>query len=481
MLRTRLNPLVAGVFAVVCVAGALMRLPAQPAGQSGGMGQAFFTAADTDKNGSLSPEEFRTAITSWLAQGDTGKTGYLTEEQFATVVSAAFPQPRMAAPVVSPNSGRGSAEQPQTAKPEDIRKMMAALPAKYMVKPAKARKILVLSKARSFVHSCIPLVGNTIEAMGTKTGAWTTTVSYDASVITEENLKQYDVLVLNNTTGAFLDEPGNPAVHEARKQALLNFVRSGKGLVGIHAASDSYHESAPAPAQAAPAGGRGAARGGMGGMVANGMMALADTNSDKKVTAAELRGLADSLFAKLDTAHTGRVTQQDLQSRLLTAFSVGGSRGGRQGRDTQVGTWPEFNRLVGGYFKWHWMFPTHIVYKIDDPDSPLTTMFRGSQYSLDDETYTFGINSWSRQNLHVLTSVEYSAMSEADKLKEDYPREDHDYGLSWIRREGKGRVFYEAHGHDEGIYADRTMLLHILAGVQYAAGDLKANDAPSKR
>ena len=28
-------------------------------------------------------------------------------------------------------------------------------------------------------------------------------------------------------------------------------------------------------------------------------------------------------------------------------------------------------------------------------------------------------------------------MSAADKAKEDYPRSDHDYGLSWIRREGK--------------------------------------------
>jgi type 1 glutamine amidotransferase len=72
-------------------------------------------------------------------------------------------------------------------------------------------------------------------------------------------------------------------------------------------------------------------------------------------------------------------------------------------------------------------------------------------------------------------------MSEADKEKEDYPREDHDYGLSWIRREGKGRVFYYAHGHSERIYAMRPMLEHLLAGVQYALGDLKANDAPSAK
>ena len=82
-------------------------------------------------------------------------------------------------------------------------------------------------------------------------------------------------------------------------------------------------------------------------------------------------------------------------------------------------------------------------------------------------------------NLHILTSIDYDKMSEADKAKEDFPRTDHDYGLSWIRREGKGRVFYEAHGHSERIYAIKPMLEHVLAGMQYALGDLKADDSPS--
>ena len=53
--------------------------------------------------------------------------------------------------------------------------------------------------------------------------------------------------------------------------------------------------------------------------------------------------------------------------------------------------------------------------------------------------------------------------------------------LSWIRREGQGRVFYEAHGHDEKIYAITPMLEHVLAGIQYALGDLKADDSPAPR
>ena len=136
--------------------------------------------------------------------------------------------------------------------------------------------------------------------------------------------------------------------------------------------------------------------------------------------------------------------------------------------------------MIGGYFKFHWVYPQHIVYKIDDPNSPLTAMFKDG-FAINDETYTFGIKSWSRENVHVLTSIDYSKMSDEDKAKEDYPRADHDYGLSWIRREGKGRVFYMAHGHAEEVYANKPMLEHLLAGIQYALGDLSADDKASAK
>lgn len=140
--------------------------------------------------------------------------------------------------------------------------------------------------------------------------------------------------------------------------------------------------------------------------------------------------------------------------------------------------WPEFNRMIGGYFKFHWNNPQLITVKIDDPKSPLTAMFHGQEFEIHDETYVFANDSFSRSNVHVLTSVNYDKMSAEDKAKEKNPRPDHDYALSWIRAEGKGRVFYEAHGHDESIYAMRPMLEHLLAGMQYALGDLKADDKP---
>ena len=50
-----------------------------------------------------------------------------------------------------------------------------------------------------------------------------------------------DAIFLDSTTGEFLDDPNDKAATAMRKQALLEFVKGGKGLAGIHAATDSYH------------------------------------------------------------------------------------------------------------------------------------------------------------------------------------------------------------------------------------------------
>ena len=122
---------------------------------------------------------------------------------------------------------------------------MAALPATAPAKPAKARKVLVFGNARGYVHGSIPLAAKTIEELGKKTGAWTTTITYDPADINAKNLEQYDALFLSNTTGCFLDAktnepPASKEEVEARQAALIGFVRGGKGLGGIHATGDSY-------------------------------------------------------------------------------------------------------------------------------------------------------------------------------------------------------------------------------------------------
>jgi type 1 glutamine amidotransferase len=82
--------------------------------------------------------------------------------------------------------------------------------------------------------------------------------------------------------------------------------------------------------------------------------------------------------------------------------------------------------------------------------------------------------------VRVLTSIDYDRMPAEVKAEEPAQgrRTDGDYALSYIQRVGGGRVFVTVLGHHESVYKLRQVLEHVLAGVQYALGDLKADDTP---
>jgi type 1 glutamine amidotransferase len=422
----------------------------------------LFLAADRDHDHVLTRGELESTLEAWAAA---------TPEQLPETIDRALPQN-------------------QTPNPEDLQAMIAALPDKPPVKPKKPRRVLVLGKAAGYVHSSIPLAARTIEEMGRKTGAWTTTITYDPADINEKNLASYDAIFLASTTGEFLDDPKDPAATAARRKALLDFVRGGKGLAGIHAASDSYHRDSTA----APSGNVRVMYG-PAAALSRTLLAQGDRNGDGRLAADEMRALADAWYDKLDPEKTGRVEQAAFPQRFTavmparpapssppplgpTGFPIQ-PRATHLGPDTQVGTWPEFNRMIGGFFKFHWTDGQVITVKVDEPDHPLNAPFKGlTPLRIVDETYTFGRDTYSRKNVRVLTSIDYAAMSAEDKAKEEYPRPDGDYALSWIRHEGQGRVFYEAHGHNEKVYAMRPMLAHLLYGMQYVLGDLPADDRP---
>lgn len=469
--------------------GAFIGLQAQQAqppaggGRGGGRGTvapALFVAADTNNDGAVNRDELKATFDKWFSASDTSGAGAVTRDQLQTALTAALPQPPPPPPAQPEPQCGGRSSNPRTACPEDIEKMMAALPEKAPARPKQPRKILILAKASGFVHSSIPLAARTVEEMGKKTGAWTSTLSWESDAITAENLKPYDAVLLDSTTGAFLDDPNDAAATAARKKALLDFVRGGKGLVGIHAATDSYHGN-PANVGRAGGGGGGGRGGGPAATLSTQIVTQGDTNNDQKVSRAEVTALADTWFDKMDPDRTGRVSQQDFPQRFAALSPSPAAPAAGQPAPVNAALWPEFNRMIGGWFKHHWNDPQLIVVKIDDPKHPINAPFKGQSFQINDETYTFPMDSWSREHVRVLTSVDYSKMSEADKAHEPQAsrRTDGDYGLSWIRRDGKGRVFYEAHGHHERVYGMRPMLEHILAGIQYALGDLQADDSPS--
>lgn len=141
---------------------------------------------------------------------------------------------------------------------------------------------------------------------------------------------------------------------------------------------------------------------------------------------------------------------------------------------------PEFGVMVGGYedggHPWTPADTTSV--KIDDTRSPLTAMFAGP-FQVHDETFQLR-EPVLRDRLHVLLSIDTSKMEMGGRhriLKQRQP--DMDFPISWVKTYGKGRVFASTMGHAPEVFQNAAVLQHFLAGVQFALGDLKADDTPS--
>ena len=120
-------------------------------------------------------------------------------------------------------------------KPEEVANVEKAIPAKARVEPAKPRKLLVFTLCKGFVHSSIPIGTHAVIRMGEKTGAYSAVHSEDPAMFAPDKLAEFDAVCMLNTTGELFEDP-------ALKQSLLDFVKSGKGLIGIHAATDCFYQ-----------------------------------------------------------------------------------------------------------------------------------------------------------------------------------------------------------------------------------------------
>ena len=132
--------------------------------------------------------------------------------------------------------------------------------------------------------------------------------------------------------------------------------------------------------------------------------------------------------------------------------------------------------MMGGKFTGHpWTANGTWAVKLDDPDHPLLKSFAGKGFKISDEIYRTDPPLYSRENQRVLMSLDMS--DPATKDVEGLKPEDTDTGISWIKPVGKGRLFYCSLGHNNHITWNRPILEYYLAGIQYAAGDLKVDDA----
>jgi type 1 glutamine amidotransferase len=221
------------------------------------------------------------------------------------------------------------------------------------------KRLLYVTTSAGFRHDVLPFSQQVLRDLGSRAG-FETVATEDVGMITRDNLSRYDAV-------AFFTS-GELPMNDDQKAALLDFVRNGKGFVGIHSATDTFYG------------------------------------------------------------------------------------------------WPDYGLLIGAYFDGH---PWHqaVTIRVEDPSHPATQSLPAS-LRLNDEIYQF--RNWSRAGVHVLLSLDTASI---DLHADGVTRTDGDFALTWTRTEARGRVFYTALGHEQGVWQDARFQQLLSGGIRWAMGD----------
>jgi type 1 glutamine amidotransferase len=116
---------------------------------------------------------------------------------------------------------------------------------------AKTKKLLVYTRSQTFEHSVVrPAKGKTkslveeiVTELGSKHG-FEVMHTKDGRIFEPDSIKEFDAFLFE-TTGDLTKEGGDkqPPMSPQGKQALLQAIAAGKGFVGCHCASDTFHSS----------------------------------------------------------------------------------------------------------------------------------------------------------------------------------------------------------------------------------------------
>ena len=124
----------------------------------------------------------------------------------------------------------------------------AAAPAARAQGGGKAKRLLFFTKSSGYEHAVIKVIDGkpsvaqkTLEELGPRHG-FQITHTKDGSVFTPEGIAGYDGFIF--FTSGDLTTPGNdknPPMPQAGKTTLLKAIASGKGFLGIHQATGTFH------------------------------------------------------------------------------------------------------------------------------------------------------------------------------------------------------------------------------------------------
>jgi len=172
------------------------------------------------------------------------------------------------------------------------------------------------------------------------------------------------------------------------------------------------------------------------------------------------------------TAEQKQARADELEQSLIQFVAGGKGVVAVHGGITFLNESKGFGEMIGGSFVRHPKLQ-RITLNAVDPKHPLVKAFQGEAFIHTDEPYLFN-KAYDHQDFRPLLEMDVSQLDiKAKKTMQGGRRY-----VSWIKKHGKGRVFYVSPSHQPESYESRRMLQYYLDGIQYALGDLECDDQP---
>ena len=162
----------------------------------------------------------------------------------------------------------------------------------------------------------------------------------------------------------------------------------------------------------------------------------------------------------------------ELEANLIGYVKKGGGLMVIHGAIVMQNNSMAFSEMIGGSFDYH-PAPQKITLELCEPNHPLVKAFDGKPFVHVDEPYLFN-KAYAQKNFRPLLYMDTSKLIKKKEIDEQIKY------VSWIKKYGKGRVFYVSPSHNAQSLEDSRLLKFYLDGALYVLGDLKCDDSPAK-
>jgi type 1 glutamine amidotransferase len=135
-------------------------------------------------------------------------------------------------------------------------------------------------------------------------------------------------------------------------------------------------------------------------------------------------------------------------------------------------SWPEYGKLIGGYFDGHPWGEFQAPLVVEDAGFP-GMKYLSKSFTMKDEIYQ--IKDFSRDNVRVLLRLD---ADKVDLSKKGIHRTDKDFAVVWARNYGKGRVLYNGLGHTQDVWDRPDIQKMWVELVQWSMGIIPGDATP---